>query len=68
MNLFGRSEKYKIPSVSERFLRARIYHKLHKLLIIKTIFARKIIILRAYYAHAYIKHCEYSYISLVTYR
>lgn len=41
MNLFGRSEKYKIPSVSERFLRARIYQKLHKLLIIKTIFARK---------------------------
>ena len=41
MNQFGRSEKYEIPSVSERFLRVRIYHKLHKLLIIKTIFARK---------------------------
>lgn len=41
MNLFGRSEKYEIPSVSERFLRARIYQNLHKLLIIKTIFARK---------------------------
>ena len=41
MNLFGRSEKYEIPSVSERFLRARIYHEPHKLLIIKTIFARK---------------------------
>jgi hypothetical protein len=41
MNLFGRSEKYEIPSVSERFLRARIYHEPHKSLIIKTIFARK---------------------------
>ena len=41
MNLFGRSEKYKIPSVSERFLRARNYHEPHKSLIIKTIFARK---------------------------
>ena len=41
MNLFGRSEKYEIPSVSERFLRARIYHKPHKSLIISTVFARK---------------------------
>ena len=47
MNLFGRSEKYEIPSVSERFLRARIYHEPHKSLIIKIIFARKIFVLYA---------------------